>query len=87
MMFLFSRSTLQYGNWSKKGCTKNEDHSDNSKTVCECNHLTHFAILLSPRPPKYSRPVELSLSYISYIGVAVSLLAMFVTAFTFIALR
>ena len=27
-----------------------EDDSSETRTVCECNHLTHFAILLTPKP-------------------------------------
>ena len=32
------------------GCYRNENLSNTTATVCECNHLTHFAILLSPGP-------------------------------------
>ncbi len=61
--------------------------STDSLTVCECNHLTHFAILLSPKPPQLKPSVKLSLSIISYVGVAVSLVAMAITVITFVALR
>ena len=37
------------GRWSREGCTRNDEESEPTRTVCECNHLTHFAILLSPR--------------------------------------
>ena len=53
-----------------------------TQTVCECDHLTHFAILLSPVPLNYSDPVELSLKAIGYIGVTISLFAMAVTVTT-----
>ena len=36
------------GNWNTKGCELNREKSTQTKAVCECNHLTHFAILLSP---------------------------------------
>jgi hypothetical protein len=32
--------------WSKEGCTT--VNITDTSVVCECNHLTHFAILLSP---------------------------------------
>ncbi len=81
------RSVLFLGHWSQRGCVKNVQLSSFSETVCECNHLTHFAILLSPKPPAYSDPVKLSLNYISTIGVVISLLAMIITVFTFSALK
>ena len=80
-------SILLIGNWSEKGCTKISTLSSNSRTVCSCNHLTHFAILLSPRPPEFNEGVTLSLQVIGYIGVGVSLLAMSFTVMSFILLK
>ena len=80
-------SLLNIGHWSGKGCTRNFNLSSTSKTVCECNHLTHFAILLSPRPPEFSSAVSFSLTVIGYIGVSVSLVAMTLTVATFILLK
>jgi len=37
------------GRWSKQGCDISKEESNTTTTVCVCNHLTHFAILLSPR--------------------------------------
>ena len=34
------------GSWSRNGCHMTSE--EGSVVVCECNHLTHFAILLSP---------------------------------------
>ena len=34
------------GSWSEDGCSLMEQEGE--AVVCECNHLTHFAILLSP---------------------------------------
>lgn len=36
------------GQWLQEGCMKNEMESNASMTVCECNYLAHFAILISP---------------------------------------
>jgi len=38
------------GEWAVDGCHRNDNLSNTTVTVCECNHLTHFAILLSPGP-------------------------------------
>jgi hypothetical protein len=44
---LYFRATDgQYGEWSTQGCELDEEHSSSSKTVCLCNHLTNFALLL-----------------------------------------
>ena len=83
-----SPSTIfNIGRWSDRGCTRNTSLSSTSRTVCDCNHLTHFAILLSPNPPEFSEDVALSLTVIGYIGVTISLVAMALTVFTFIALK
>jgi hypothetical protein len=56
-------------------------------TVCECNHLTHFAILLSARPLELSQAKILSLQIIGYIGVSISLVAMAITVVVFLFLK
>ena len=52
-------------------------------TVCECDHLTHFAILLSAEPLNLTDAVVLSLEVIGYVGVSISLVAMCLTITTF----
>lgn len=34
------------GQWSTDGCHKDEKLSNDNATVCHCNHLTHFAVLM-----------------------------------------
>ena len=36
------------GVWSTEGCERVVEESNSTFSVCECQHLTHFAILLSP---------------------------------------
>ena len=43
------------GRWSEEGC---ETNFNSTMTVCKCNHLTHFAILLSARPLDLSTTIE-----------------------------
>ena len=66
---------------------KNERLSNVSVTVCECDHLTHFAILLSPAPINASAAVIFSLQVIGYVGMSVSLVAMAATVITFVILK
>ena len=77
-------SILFTGQWSTKGC--NTSFTSES-TMCQCDHLTHFAILLSARPLDLSREQTLVLQITGYIGVSVSLIAMAATVFVFIFLR
>ena len=86
-VLLNSSSVLTIGQWSNRGCFKNDTLSNFSQTVCECNHLTHFAILLSPVLLNPERDVVISLQTIGYAGVAVSLVAMALTISTFLVFR
>ena len=79
--------SLTRGQWSNRGCNRSDELSNNSLTVCECNHLTHFAILLSPMPPELDKKVVLSLQLIGYVGVAVSIATMTLTIIIFISIK
>ena len=78
---------LSAGQWSENGCYRNEAISNNSVSICECDHLTHFAILLSATSINLTDNVVLSLEFIGYVGVSVSLVAMGITIFTFIIFK
>ena len=75
---------LYTGQWSEEGC---ETNFNSTMTVCKCNHLTHFAILLSARHLKISYVQTLTLQVIGYIGVSTSLVAMAVTIFMLLFLE
>ena len=84
ILLFHSPLTLTLGKWSTRGCTKNEDLSSNRFTICECTHLTHFALLLSAKPLLPQNPhVTISLAFIGYVGVAVSVVTMMLTVITF----
>ena len=86
MNFIYS-NILEAGRWSTRGCVRNAELSSTTRTVCDCNHLTHFAILLSPHPPTFNeRNILLSFSAISYVGIIVSVIAMAVTIHIFCTL-
>lgn len=55
--------------WTEKGCKVNE--SDHKRTVCRCNHLTNFAILMRPYSPVLEE--KQSLKTISLVGMIISL--------------
>ena len=82
-----AEAILFEGEWSEEGCKVNEALSTTSRTVCECNHLTNFAILLSARPPTFAPAQELALQITGYISVFISLVAMAATIVVFLFLR
>ena len=63
-----------------------EEESDSFLTVCECNHLTHFGILMSPGVEIDSRDV-IQLTVIGNVGVAISLVAMVLTVIIHICFK
>ena len=65
---------------------RNDSLSNSTHTVCECTHLTNFAILLSARP--ILDPVNsFVLGVIGYIGVSLSVLAMLSTIVALVFLK
>ncbi|XP_066280372.1 adhesion G protein-coupled receptor L3-like [Branchiostoma lanceolatum] len=68
-------------NWSTEGCTAKE--SDDGYTVCECNHLTNFAILVDVIGHKD----EFALHVITYIGCIISIFCLLFCIFAFVGSR
>jgi len=56
----------------------NTNLSTSSNIVCECSHLTNFAVLLSFKPIT-NQVHNFALNFISYIGLGSSLLALLCT--------
>ncbi|KTF91950.1 hypothetical protein cypCar_00001856 [Cyprinus carpio] len=70
------------GGWNSSGCyVKN---STENETICSCNHLTSFAVLLdiSQSLPDLDAKI---LSFITYIGCGVSAIFLSVTLLTYLA--
>lgn len=62
----------QRGNWDNHGCTPTDS---GDYVICSCNHLTSFSILMSPD----GSPSDLTFEdYISYIGLAISIVSLMV---------
>ncbi|PFX17530.1 Latrophilin-like protein LAT-2 [Stylophora pistillata] len=66
--------------FSGDGCRVVQTESNSEETVCSCNHLTHFAVLVD-----FSSGTELStkditiLEIITYVGLSLSILGMLLT--------
>lgn len=72
------------GVWSNKGCVR--AHGNMTYSVCLCNHLTNFAILMQVVPLKISTGHKVALSTIGYVGCSISIFCLAITLVTFAVL-
>uniref|UniRef100_A0A6Q2Y557 Adhesion G protein-coupled receptor D1 n=1 Tax=Esox lucius TaxID=8010 RepID=A0A6Q2Y557_ESOLU len=69
------------GVWSNEGCVRAGGNM--SYSVCLCNHLTNFAILMQVVPTELTKAHQVALSTISYIGCSISIFCLTITLVTF----
>ncbi|XP_064210091.1 adhesion G-protein coupled receptor D1 isoform X1 [Anguilla rostrata] len=76
---------LDYSNkegvWSNEGCVRSGGNL--SYSICLCNHLTNFAILMQVVPVELTTAHQVALSTISYIGCSISIFCLAITLVTF----
>uniref|UniRef100_A0A8C1VM39 Adhesion G protein-coupled receptor D1 n=1 Tax=Cyprinus carpio TaxID=7962 RepID=A0A8C1VM39_CYPCA len=72
------------GVWSSEGCVRADGNM--SFSICLCNHLTNFAILMQVVPMELSKAHKVALSTISYIGCSISIFCLAITLVTFAVL-
>ncbi|KAF4118034.1 hypothetical protein G5714_000085 [Onychostoma macrolepis] len=65
------------GAWSEEGCVRAESNS--THTVCSCSHLSSFAVLMALYPVQDSFDLVL----ITRVGLALSLVCLFISILTF----
>nr|XP_014345683.1 PREDICTED: adhesion G protein-coupled receptor L4 [Latimeria chalumnae] len=75
----YSQDTMQ-GQWSTKGCERQNTNA--THTTCKCNHLTHFAILMSSARFKDVDNYTI-LKTITQLGIIISLICLSMCIFTF----
>lgn len=78
---VFWDSSLNGGAWSSRGCTVKE--SNPKYTVCACNHLSSFAVLMA----LYEVEDEFELQLITWVGLSLSLVCLFICILTFGLIR
>lgn len=71
------------GSWSTKGCS--HVYTNKSYTICKCFHLSSFAVLVALSNEENA--VLSALSVITYVGLSLSLLCLFLAAITFLLCR
>ncbi|XP_035534267.1 adhesion G-protein coupled receptor G6 isoform X3 [Morone saxatilis] len=74
------------GGWNGEGCRVSKESSSN-KTICLCDHLTHFGILMdiSGASPHIDAQNNKILTFITYIGCGISAIFSAATLLTYIA--
>ncbi|KRZ91125.1 Latrophilin-3, partial [Trichinella sp. T8] len=73
------------GEWSTQGCSLL--HHNKSHIVCRCNHLTSFAVLMDVHGVDVPAEDLATLSIITYIGCAISVICLFATLISFFMFR
>ncbi|CAH6777189.1 Adgrl4 [Phodopus roborovskii] len=76
----YSADAMNNGSWSSEGCERT--YSNDTHTSCRCNHLTHFAILMSSSTSIGIKDYNI-LTRITQLGIIISLVCLAVCIFTF----
>ncbi|KAK9496818.1 hypothetical protein O3M35_012955 [Rhynocoris fuscipes] len=67
--------------WSEEGCRR--ESTNTTHTICVCDHLTNFAILMDLQQTYLPPSHELALQIITYIGCIVSIICLILAIATF----
>ncbi|PFX18868.1 Latrophilin-like protein 1 [Stylophora pistillata] len=71
---------ISSGGFSGRGCYVIPSESNSEDTVCSCDHLTHFAVLVDYNgSPGLTEEDETILEIITYVGLSLSILGMLLT--------
>nr|XP_010308928.1 PREDICTED: probable G-protein coupled receptor 112 [Balearica regulorum gibbericeps] len=73
------------GGWNTSGCEI--EYTDMNYTICFCNHLTHFGVLLDLSRTEIDIAHDRILTLISYAGCGASSLFLGITLVTYLALE
>uniref|UniRef100_A0A7M5X0H9 Uncharacterized protein n=2 Tax=Clytia hemisphaerica TaxID=252671 RepID=A0A7M5X0H9_9CNID len=71
----------RFGRWSTDGCRLIANQTTATDVVCECDHMTNFAILFDVSQTQ-SNPLELQI--ITWIGCGISIAGLFITLVTYL---
>ncbi|XP_065198186.1 uncharacterized protein LOC135829721 [Sycon ciliatum] len=74
------------GGWSDWNCTTFRDETTGNRTVCQCGHLTNFAVLFTRHISAKDSTAEAALKYISIIGCGISMLGLLATLVLILAI-
>lgn len=69
--------------WSEEGCHVDTSDSNYTHTVCYCDHLTNFAILMDVHDIYLPISHEIALQVITYVGCIISIICLILAIVTF----
>ncbi|KAF5284109.1 hypothetical protein FQA39_LY17100 [Lamprigera yunnana] len=67
--------------WSEEGC--HVEYSNQTHTVCSCDHLTNFAILMDVHSTYLPPGHQIALQIITYVGCIISIVCLILAIITF----
>ncbi|GLH02726.1 Latrophilin-3 [Gryllus bimaculatus] len=67
--------------WSDEGCRV--EQTNHTHTLCQCNHLTNFAVLMDVHATYLTPSHQMALQIITYIGCIISVVCLVLTIVTF----
>ncbi|XP_049823101.1 latrophilin Cirl isoform X3 [Aethina tumida] len=73
--------------WSEEGCKVDASSSNNTHTVCLCDHLTNFAILMDVHAVYLPVQHEIALKVITYVGCVISIICLMLAVITFLVIK
>ena len=73
--------------WSSEGCYPISDQCSDNATVCECYHLTNFAILVDIHDIALDEGFRLGLELLTILGCSVSIVCLMICLFVFTTFR
>ncbi|XP_035683821.1 adhesion G-protein coupled receptor D1-like [Branchiostoma floridae] len=76
--------TGDVGVWSDEGCVILSTNSN--RTVCSCNHMTNYAILMQVVDVQVDHGNRVALQVITYVGCGLSIICLFVSIIVFLGL-
>ncbi|XP_052782341.1 uncharacterized protein LOC128218702 isoform X3 [Mya arenaria] len=71
--------------WSSDGCRLEQYDREKGIVYCQCNHLTNFAVLMSPASTSETETVHhRRLGVLSIVGSSISIIGLFLTITTYV---
>ena len=72
------------GAWSNEGCKISEGQELEGFLICECNHLTNFALLMDVSNTRHD---SFALSIVTWIGCIISMFGLVITIITHLCFK
>ncbi|WAR07006.1 AGRL3-like protein [Mya arenaria] len=73
------------GLWSTDGCSLEQFDREKGTVSCQCDHLTNFAVLMSPASTSETETVHhRRLGVLSIVGCSISIIGLFLTITTYV---